>query len=138
MVGNATFTIVRSMIVMKYATANTANARQRCTSVFDSVFIATSFTSLVACRRVDPPCLEVVIRQTAGIHRLQNVFRSSLRRQLLERAQWLALRRESCDPAGGGGSCNEGGCGRGQRGDECAGAGVEDVASGPPARYLVD
>src|SRR5436305_12317990 len=71
------------MIVMKYATASTANARQRCTSVLDSVFIATSFTSLVACRRVDPPCLEVVIRQTAGIHRSQNVLRSSLRRQVV-------------------------------------------------------
>jgi hypothetical protein len=32
----------------------------------------------------------------------------------------------------------EGGCSRGQGGDECAGGGVEDVASGPPARYLVD
>jgi hypothetical protein len=72
------------MIVMKYETASTANARQRCTSVFDSVFIAASFTSLVACRRVDPPCLEVEIRQTARIHRSQNVFWSSLRRQLFE------------------------------------------------------
>jgi hypothetical protein len=79
--------------------------------VFDSVFIATSFTSLVACRRVDPPCLEVVIRQTAGIHRSQNVFRSSLRRQRFERRQWLALRGGSCDPAGGGGPCDEGDAG---------------------------
>src|SRR6266508_4029981 len=69
MVGNATLTIVRSTIVMKNATASTANARQRCIWAFESVFISISFASLVVCRRVNPPRLEVVIRQLAAIHR---------------------------------------------------------------------
>jgi hypothetical protein len=41
-------------------------------------------------------------------------------------------RWKRCDSAGSGWSCDEGGCGRGQAGDECAGGGVEEevVAGG--------
>src|SRR5262245_8679216 len=54
---------------MKYATASTANARQRSTGAFDSVVISASCGCRLVCGRFSSPCLEIEIRRDAAIHR---------------------------------------------------------------------